>query len=425
MKPMRMKHRSAGRAHQAARLGALPLALSLSLLAVACSSSSPSTTGSGSSTAGSSSQPYNVLVLAALSGPLASIAQAEVAGVKAAAVVVNGKGGILGRKVNLSIDNDGGDPTTALTDAQTAVNSGTPPNLVVAGTDGSETDAVNPVLTPHKILEIDPATPTRSAETSFAPYHFSSIYSDAAPNAAIVNQLEATGVKNVAVLVANDALGALTLSTYKPLLGAAGITYESASYPSGGTDFTPELLQLKAGHPQALIIDAIGTDAATATTSRAKIGWDIPTLGDSGYSASNVAALVPAADTSNIKMFAPSIGIYAPPSKQTPSVTQFYSAVKTQLDGPLVLPSWVYAVGYDAIMLAATGAKAAGSVEGPTVANALLNLSPIADPLYALFPYEHFDPSDHYLVLDKGDDNFISLTKLTGGFFEVPAGATP
>jgi branched-chain amino acid transport system substrate-binding protein len=365
------------------------------------------------------------LVLAALSGPLASLAQAEVQGIKAAASVVNAAGGILGQHVVLTIDNDSGDPTTALNDVQAAVNSGTLPSLVVAGTDGSETDAVTPILTEHKIIDISPTAAVRSSNPSFAPYHFSSLFASAAANTDIIDELASSGIKNVGILVANDALGAQSLAQYVAALKSKGMSYESTAYPSGGTDFTPELLKLKAGNPQALIISALGSDAATAATSRAKIGWDILTYGDAAFSGSDVAGLVPPADTKDIRIFVQTSELYAPPAKQTPGFKKFYGAVRSEVGAPLVFTDNVYSDGYDTIMLAAAGAKDAGSVAGPSVAKALLDLKPTTDPLYAGFSYEHFDPSDHSLVLDRGDYAFIPLSKSVGGLFDVPAGVTP
>ena len=81
----------------------------------ACGSSAGSGGGSGANA------PYRVLALIALSGPFALDGKAEAVGVRAAVTVVNQHGGILGHPVALTVVNDNGDATTALTDVWVAV----------------------------------------------------------------------------------------------------------------------------------------------------------------------------------------------------------------------------------------------------------------------------------------------------------------
>src|SRR5277367_3857075 len=84
----------------------------------ACSSSGSSadaSSGSSASSSGSSEGTYNVFAVEALSGPDAPYGQAAGDAVKAAVDVINSSGGVLGHKVVLTMKDDAGDPTTAVT----------------------------------------------------------------------------------------------------------------------------------------------------------------------------------------------------------------------------------------------------------------------------------------------------------------------
>ena len=87
--------------------------------------------------ASASSTPFRVYAIEALSGPTASQGKAELQGLQAAVAVMNKAGGVDGHHIVFSYADDAGDPTTAINLVTGQVDSGTPPNMVVGGTDGS------------------------------------------------------------------------------------------------------------------------------------------------------------------------------------------------------------------------------------------------------------------------------------------------
>ena len=231
------------------------------LVSAAALSACGSSAGSGSSGA---SSPYRVLALIALSGPTALDGKAEEVGVKAAVTVVNQHGGILGHPVALTVVNDNGDATTALTDVTQAIDGSSPPSLVLAGTDGAETDAVTPLLAQHKILSVQPTIATRSYSPSYAPYNFSDTATATALSTAFTQgAISRSGAKAVGLLLPDDALGTLSEAPEEAVLKQDGVKYYVATYPAGGTDFSPELLRLKSDNVQAVLATGLGTDAGT------------------------------------------------------------------------------------------------------------------------------------------------------------------
>jgi branched-chain amino acid transport system substrate-binding protein len=378
---------------------------------------------SGGSTA---SSPYRVLALIALSGSSALDGKAEAVGIKAAATVVNQHGGILGHPVALTVVNDDGDPTTALTDVTQAIDGSSPPNLVLAGTDGAETDAVSPLLAQHKILSVQPTIATRSYSPSYAPYNFSDTATASDLSTAFAQgAISRSGAKTVGILLPDNALGTLSGAPEEAVLSHDGVKYYVATYPSGGTDFSPELLRLKADNVQLLLATGLGTDAATIMTSRAKIAWNVPVYGDGTVATSNVGSLVPAADLTNVQVFAFPVEKYVPPAQRTTAFNMFFSAVQKQNGGPLSLSMYAYSGEYDVLPLVQLAAKQAGSIATTALASALQKLPAQPKGLYVTFPVEQFSTDDHALTLGK---NYIFVSPdpaAADGLFEVPSGAEP
>jgi branched-chain amino acid transport system substrate-binding protein len=379
--------------------------------------------GSGSSGASSS---YRVLALIALSGSSALDGKAEEVGVKAAVTVVNQHGGILGHPVALTVVNDDGDPTTALTDVTQAIDGSSPPSLVLAGTDGAETDAVTPLLAQHKILSVQPTIATRSYSPSYAPYNFSDTATASDLSTAFAQgAVSRSGAKTVGILLPNNALGTLSGAPEEAVLKHDGVKYDVATYPSGGTDFSPELLRLKADNVQALLATGLGTDAATIMTSRAKLAWNVPVYGDGTVATSNVGSLVPAADLTNAQVFAFPVEKYVAPTQRTTAFNTFFSAIQQQNGGPLSLSMYAYSAEYDVLPLVQLAAKQAGSIATTALASALQKLPAQPKGLYVTFPVEQFTSDDHALTLGN---NYIFVSPdpaAADGLFEVPSGAKP
>jgi branched-chain amino acid transport system substrate-binding protein len=389
----------------------------------ACSSSS----SSSSSHAVSSSAPFRVYALEALSGPLASQGQAELQGVEAAVAAMNQQGGIDGHHVVLSSANDDGDPTTDVTLITGQVDSSTPPNLVVAGTDGSDTDAVTPILKDHDILSVEPTAAVRSSNPSYAPDNYFSINAGAAANTVECEGLHAKGVKSVGLLYPNDALGSIVTSSFEPCFKQYGIKVTAASYPSGGTSFVPELSALKAANPQVLVTSGIGADAATIVTSRAQLAWTIPTYGDLPFSGSPIATLVPAADLKNLYLFQFSSGVYQSSQEKAPEFKTFYNAL-IKITGTKALPTPIatYGVGYDAVADVAMAAAQAHSITTSALLSAMAHMKPSDPQLNVTFHPLAFSPTDHSEVPGANGFEFIPAdTPLSDGIFGLAPGTSP
>ena len=131
---------------------------------------------------------------------------------KVAAAEVNEKGGVLGRPIELLIEDDASNQNAALTAAEKLVNQGVP--LIVGAFASSVTKPLGGYLTRVKV----PLLNTNSADTSITkpggPYIFrSGQTTDTYADASFDLLKTFPGLKTVALLVSNDALGRSTATS--------------------------------------------------------------------------------------------------------------------------------------------------------------------------------------------------------------------
>ena len=95
----------------------------IALAASACSSSGSSSSGSGSgSGSGSTSGSYNIGFIDSLSGPVGPYGQGQLKGAQTYVSYINSHGGINGKKINLSVLDDGSESARAVSDTLQMIN---------------------------------------------------------------------------------------------------------------------------------------------------------------------------------------------------------------------------------------------------------------------------------------------------------------
>jgi len=160
----------------------------------ACSSSGSSADAPSSSSSGSpSGGTYNVFAVEALSGPDAAYGQAAGDAVKAAVEVINNSGGVLGHKVVLTMKDDVGDPTTAVTLLEAELAGPTKPNLVVPGLFSTETVPLVPITTKAGILTVAPGDAQSLDDPAKYPLHFSSTPLGSSTATALIAEMKSKG----------------------------------------------------------------------------------------------------------------------------------------------------------------------------------------------------------------------------------------
>jgi branched-chain amino acid transport system substrate-binding protein len=122
-------------------------------------------------------------------------------------------------------------------------------------------------------------------DTEFTKPVTPNVFRFAQPNFAQARQLahyivKKKGFKRVGVIHDNTAYGKPGAAEFTAELKALGVEpIGDESFNMRDADVTPQLLKLKQGNPEAILVWAIGNDQATVKRGMAKLGIDIPLYG--------------------------------------------------------------------------------------------------------------------------------------------------
>jgi branched-chain amino acid transport system substrate-binding protein len=248
------------------RLGYAVAAAAVTLAAAACSapgasssssqpSSSTSSSGSGSTSAAAAAGPIKIAVVDAQSGSESDLGQFEYRGVKLAVDQANAAGGIDGRKIQLSLYDDQGDPTVGVELARKIDAAG---DIAMFGTaESAVTLAMAPILESEHIPNITSGQSTKLIALN-SPYLFLNGPTGLTYDSTLANYLVKTkGYKKIAMLTNNDSYGAGEDSAFTSSLKSLGLTPVAAEVvPADQTNMTPALTSIRAQNPQVLFIGA-------------------------------------------------------------------------------------------------------------------------------------------------------------------------
>lgn len=344
----------------------------------ACSSSGSSadtSSGSSASSSGSSAAgAYNVFAVEALSGPDAAYGQAAGDAVKAAVDVINNSGGVLGHKVVLTMKDDAGDPTTAVTLLESELAGPTKPNLVVPGLFSTETVPLVPITTKAGILTVAPGDAQSLDDPAKYPLHFSSTPLGSSTATALIAEMKAKGYTKIGIAVTDDEASVSTESYLEADARAAGMTYTAAQLSLTAVDATPQLEQLMGAKPQVVIFVMDGASNGVLLRSRATLGLTLPFYTNTAGTSFNVGAQVPPADWKNVYLQAQSFLVDGSPGTQTPQFKTFSAALSKYV--PRVTQGMaLYVNPYDPLLVWAAAANKAKSVDPQKVAAAIQTLN--------------------------------------------------
>jgi branched-chain amino acid transport system substrate-binding protein len=215
-------------------------------------------TGGGS---GDGRAPYKIGLVYSKSGPLATYGQQYRQGFEAGLdFATKGTGSVNGHKIEISEQDDAGDPAKAVASATDLIGQG---NKVIAGSTSSGVALqVAPLAKDNKILFISgPAA--ADAVTGANKYTFRSgrqTYQDVATAGSMIGDV--TG-KKVTVLAQDSAFGKANVAAVTAILGGKGATVSEVSVPAAATDLTPFATKVKGAAPDLLFVAWAGANATT------------------------------------------------------------------------------------------------------------------------------------------------------------------
>jgi len=218
--------------------------------------------------------PIRIGMVDPITGAYAAIAQGEVAGAQFAAEEVNKKGGILGRQVELLIEDSANDVGTGVQKTRKLIDRDQV-SFIIGDVNSGIAIAMAQVTSEKKVLHIvsgghtDPITGTSCSWNVFRVCNSTAMDC----NAIASTLIEKLG-KKWYFLTPDYAYGHSVQSGFEKLLKAAGGTFAGSLVPIGTPDYSAYLIQAKAFSPQVLINIMGGGDQVSSLKQFVQFGLD-------------------------------------------------------------------------------------------------------------------------------------------------------
>ena len=308
--------------------------------------------------------PVKIGLMAPLTGSWASEGQGMKKIVELLAEQQNAKGGVLGRKIEVVTEDDGGDPRTASLAAQRLTTKGV---VAVIGTYGSSvTEASQTIYDEAGIPQIaNGSTAIRLTEKGFK-HFFRTAPRDDEQGRMAAQTIEKLGFKKIAILHDSTSYAKGLADEANALLKKQGaeVVFFDALTP-GERDYTAILTKLKGANPDVVLFTGYYPEAGLLLRQKRSMGWPVPFIGGD---ATNNPDLVKSAG----KEAAEGFYFLSPPQPQdldTPEAKAFLADYQKKYhEAPASI--WVVLAG-DGFRVAAAGIAGAKSVDGDKVAEYL------------------------------------------------------
>ena len=253
------------------------LAVGLLTLTAAC--------GSAAKSSSTSSGPVKIGMVAPLTGPFAPLGIGDKAAVEQEVAQINAHGGVLGRKLEVTIKDDKTDVPQSVTEFnQLAADKSY--TAILSSANVSASTAAGPSMQSNKIptIALGPVSAFKDGKNKYAftCVAIPELYADA-----LVDYIKAQGLKKIAVAyTGKDPYGSVGNQETIAAAKTAGIDVVVDKEIDGmATDFTPVISQVKAAKPDAFVVWVAGPASVIITKQLA--GSGIPLM-MTGAEASNL-----------------------------------------------------------------------------------------------------------------------------------------
>jgi branched-chain amino acid transport system substrate-binding protein len=276
---------------------------------------------------------------------------------------INAKGGILGQKVKLLVEDDQSKPE----EAGTVVNKLIHQDHVVAmlgHVASSHSLAAAPICQSEKIPMISPSS-TNPRVTQVGNYIFRICFLDTFQGAVMAKfAYDTLKVRNVAILVDVRSDYSVGLQTFfgQAFKKLGGKVVSEQSYSQGDSDFRAQLTAIKAFNPEAIYVPGYYTEVGTIVHQARELGITVPFLGSDGWDSPKLWEI--GGTALNGCYFSNHYATDDP----NPVVQKFVTDYKAKYNH---LPDALAALAYDAARILADAMTRAGSTDGEKVRDAI------------------------------------------------------
>jgi branched-chain amino acid transport system substrate-binding protein len=308
-----------------------------------------------SSQTGGSGSEIPVGVYVALTGPTATFGQATRDGAQLAADEVNARGGILGRRVRLIVEDNLGRPDQAVSTVTKLI---TRDNVIalIGENASSRSLAAAPIAQSNQVPMISPSS-TNPEVTEKGDYIFRVCYTDPYQGAAIAEFVRnSLGLDAVAILkdIRNDYSVGLAQFFRSNFEERGGRVVAEPSYAEGDADFRSQLTAIRNSGAQAIIIPGYYTDVGQIARQARELGIRLPLVGGDGWDSPKLLEIGGAALDGSYFANHYFVG------EERPAVREFVGTFQERFRR---LPDSVNALSYDAARILFEAIERAGEID--------------------------------------------------------------
>lgn len=294
-------------------------------------------------------------------GPAKPYAEPVAAGAVFAVKELNAKGGLLGRQVELLVEDDQGRPDISATAARKLVDAGAAFILSVSLTPA--TQQAQTVTMESKTPHMTPSNSGDTLTTQISnPNFWQTGPLGSTQIATLLSYAAQKNFKRVALVTENSDLGQLTNRFFKAGIEKAGMQIVAEEVvPRGSTTAEPQMQKVRAANPDAVFLTGVLTpENALILRAYRQLGLKAPLLGNYNFSVPQTAAVAKGLIDGVVFVDA-----FDPAKPQTKAFIESFK--KDTGSEPYNLNGY----GYDGVMLAADAIRRAGSTDKDKVREAM------------------------------------------------------
>jgi branched-chain amino acid transport system substrate-binding protein len=361
-------------------------------------------------------EPVKIGMVDPLTGVLSALAQSEVDGAKYAVAEVNKKGGILGRQVQLLVEDSANDVGTGVQKTRKLIDRDKV-DVILGDVNSGIAYAMSQVTNEKKVFHIVPGGHTDPITGSSCKWNVFRICNTTTMDAnAVTPELVKKFGKKWFFITPDYAYGHTLQEAFVKALKKAGGSYEGDMLPINATDFSATLIKAKSFGPNVLLNNMGGLTQINCMKQFIQFGMQKDmALGGALFELESIKACPPEAQT----------GWWAMEwwwnQPNVPEVVKFVKEYRAANKNTPTARNWFGYVAVNTVRLAAEKAK---SLEGPKLAKALEGME--LPPDVALQPGKVFyRAGDHELMPNifvgevhpakSGPDDVFTTSKLVSG----------
>jgi branched-chain amino acid transport system substrate-binding protein len=299
-----------------------------------------------------------------LTGGTATFGTSTDEGVQLALDEINARGGVLGKKIRVIVEDDQSKPEEAVTAVLKLIKQDQVA-AVIGEVASSRTLAAAPVAQANKVPLLSPAS-TNPKVTQVGDYVFRACFIDPFQGSAMAKfAVKTLGLERFAILTdqKNDYSTGLTQFFRQTVQELGGHIVAEESYAEGDIEFKAQLTAIRSADPQAIYVPGYYTEAALIARQARELGMTQVLLGGDGWDSPKTIEIggkaVDGAYFTN----------HYSEEEQRPEVQKFIADYRARYNGKT--PDAMAVLGYDAMKMMADAIRRAGSTDGAKIRDAL------------------------------------------------------